>query len=77
MGWDMAHAVGNVELELHDWQVDFAGWCTYKVCITNLKEFIVILSKYLNSGPGCVAGFFVHEKHAMDFQLNRCVPKVL
>ncbi|KAL9634937.1 MAG: hypothetical protein Q9164_003783 [Protoblastenia rupestris] len=48
IGWDLAHAVGNVELSLHDWDVDFAAWCNYK---------------YMNSGPGTVAGLFVHEKH--------------
>ncbi|EGD75996.1 kynureninase [Salpingoeca rosetta] len=48
MGVDLAHAVGNVELRLHDWDIDFACWCTYK---------------YLNSGPGGIAGAFVHEKH--------------
>ena len=47
-GWDLAHAIGNVELKLHDWEVDFAAWCSYK---------------YLNSSPGGVAGLFVHEKH--------------
>ena len=48
IGWDLAHAVGNVPVQLHEWQVDFAAWCNYK---------------YVNSGPGAIGGLFVHSKH--------------
>ena len=51
VGFDLAHAVGNIPMKLHEWNVDFAAWCSYK---------------YLNSGPGAVAGVFVHERHGSD-----------
>lgn len=55
-GFDLAHAVGNVDLKLHDWDVDFACWCSYK---------------YLNSGPGGVAGVYINEKHVTNKELPR------
>lgn len=56
VGWDLAHAVGNVELDLHQWQVDFACWCSYK---------------YMNAGPGSASGCFIHEKHHLNKDLVR------
>ena len=56
VGFDLAHAVGNVDLRLHDWDVDFAAWCHYK---------------YVNAGPGAPAGVFVHERHASDPAVQR------
>ena len=56
VGFDLAHAAGNINLKLHDWGVDFAAWCGYK---------------YLNSSPGGVSGMFVHERHANRPELPR------
>jgi kynureninase len=56
VGWDLAHAAGNIKLELHDWDVDFASWCSYK---------------YMNSGPGNASGCFVNEKHHNNPDLPR------
>lgn len=56
VGWDLAHAAGNIKLELHNWNVDFAAWCSYK---------------YMNSGPGNVSGCFVHERHHNNPDLPR------
>ena len=55
-GFDLAHAIGNIELQMHEWDVDFACWCSYK---------------YLNSGPGGVAGAFIHQRHITDKSLPR------
>ncbi len=56
VGYDLAHAAGNIPLDLHAWQVDFAAWCTYK---------------YLNAGPGAVGAVFIHERHHQNPDLHR------
>ena len=56
VGWDLAHGAGNIEIKLHEWNVDFAVWCHYK---------------YINSGPGATAGYFVHESHHNKAEIPR------
>ncbi|GAA4277282.1 kynureninase [Aquimarina mytili] len=56
VGWDLAHAAGNIKLELHDWDVDFASWCSYK---------------YMNSGPGNASGCFIHERFHNQTEIPR------
>ena len=55
-GFDLAHTAGNIDLKLHDWDVDFAAWCSYK---------------YLNSGPGNVSGVYIHERHGLNPETRR------
>ncbi|KAH8821560.1 pyridoxal phosphate-dependent transferase [Xylogone sp. PMI_703] len=59
--WDLAHAVGNVPLKLHDWDVDAAAWCTYK---------------YLNAGPGAIGGFFIHERNSQVSSTTQKQPSI-
>lgn len=61
IGFDLAHAIGNVPLRLHDWGVDFATWCSYK---------------YLNGGPGAVSGVFVHKKHHDQNRIGGPLPRL-
>ena len=56
VGFDLAHAAGNIPLDLHNWNIDFACWCSYK---------------YLNSGPGAVAGIYIHERYHNDHSIPR------
>ena len=56
VGFDLAHAVGNVDMQLHDWNIDFAAWCSYK---------------YLNSGPGSLGAVFIHNKYGQDLSVPR------
>jgi kynureninase len=56
VGFDLAHASGNLHLNLHEWDIDFAVWCSYK---------------YLNGGPGAIAGAFVHKKHLLDMSIPK------
>ena len=62
MGTDLAHAIGNIELHLTDWEVDFACWCNYK---------------YVCASPAGIAGFYLHEKHAYNFDLPRYVHAII
>lgn len=61
VGWDLAHAIGNVPLDLHRCNVDFATWCSYK---------------YLNAGPGAILGIFVHERHTQSLSLSNYSPRL-
>ncbi|KKL66340.1 hypothetical protein LCGC14_2145940, partial [marine sediment metagenome] len=56
VGFDLAHAIGNIPMDLHKWKVDFATWCTYK---------------YVNAGPGSISGCFIHEKHCKNESIPR------
>jgi kynureninase len=56
VGFDLAHAAGNIRMQLHNWDIDFAGWCSYK---------------YLNSGPGAIAGTFIHQRYHNDNSIDR------
>ncbi|RKP32184.1 kynureninase [Metschnikowia bicuspidata] len=61
VGWDLAHVAGNVPVQLHAWDVDFAAWCSYK---------------YLNSGPGAIGGIFVHERFTWDNSTQKYAPRL-
>lgn len=61
IGWDLAHAVGNIELKLHQWNVDFAAWCSYK---------------YMNAGPGSISGCFIHENQLKTYINNPDLPRL-
>ena len=61
IGWDLAHGVGNVALKLHDWQVDFASWCSYK---------------YMNAGPGSISGCFIHGNQLKTYRESPNLPRL-